>query len=322
MDIGKDFSDSYYGLMRNKFVILPAFIASVVFTIVLLAVLWSSGIFQDFSAYNSLREQYIEQIGAESDTQVDEVKFNSYLESNGFAWNNIRQFINWRTGIFIVLLVAVLAVFSFYMRCISLSIITLIVKKQKISTTLLLRFVGRFFFRLAWLHLLLALIIIVPLTVGLLGVVLSFFINKILGIISLMLVILLLIAYGIFVFIRLVFALPIAFLDDKTAYRSVREGYAATKGRFLDALLVFAIFVGIAIGFSFLSNMLLNFFPLVMLLDKPAIIAIVLFMLLVYYFLNSIIDAFTHLFLFHAYADFKRSAGAVRKANKPKSFKS
>ncbi|MBI2124632.1 glycerophosphoryl diester phosphodiesterase membrane domain-containing protein [Candidatus Pacearchaeota archaeon] len=313
MNITEDFKLSWESLKNNKVLVLPVFAVPVLAMAVVFLFLYFFGILGAASEYSRLYAEYQQQ---SKDLFVDQEKLDEYLRANGFQWPDFSQFLNAKSTAIMILSVILLSLIAYYLKCISYGMTALVVKKAKLAWQAAIRLANKFFWKLMVLHLFLALIAFAIVVVFGLGIMMSFFINKWLGILTLIIGIIAMFAVLFFAIIKLFFAVPILFLEDKTAKQSIKQSYSITTGRFKEALIVFAILAGVGIAFGIFGNLFSGSFANLLSSDSAKFV-LSFFAALVYYLLSSAVGAFTSLFLFYAYIDFKTPK---RKSSKAKAF--
>lgn len=314
MNISQDFRLSWESLKNNKVIVLPVFAVPVLAMAVVFLFLYSLGVLGAVTEYSRLYGEYQQQ--HKDLFGVDQAKLDEYLKANGFQWPDFSQFLNAKGIAIIIFSVILLSMIAYYLKCISYGMTALVVRKAKLTWQAAAKLANRFFWKLMLLHLFLALIGFSVVIVFGLGIIISFVINKWLGILALIMGIIAIFAVLFFVIIKLFFAAPILFLEGKTAKESLNQSYSMTNGRFKEALIVFAILAGVGIAFGIFGNLLSGSFAN-LLSSNSAKIALGFLALLAYYLLSSAVGAFTSLFLFYAYADFK---SPKRKSSKAKIF--
>jgi membrane-anchored glycerophosphoryl diester phosphodiesterase (GDPDase) len=183
--------------------------------------------------------------------------------------------------------------------------IALAIKKKKSSN--LLRMTNRFMLKFFSMRVLIGFIVFIPAMVlaGLGGML--FFVNEILGILSIFLFIILFFGYLIFMSLKLFFATPIMFVEEQGPLRSIKQSFQMTKGHLKQVLIILFMIVGITIFInSFVGQPLYNTYLSLFFESNLVKVAINLVLVLFFLMLESFVFTFEYLFLFLSYVDFKR----------------
>ena len=311
MDIGQNFTLSFNELMKKKVLVAPALLSSLISTILILIFIFSTGLNDVGEEYTQFVEKYEkENPGKKADTNNPE--FSSYLESNGW-YDNIFDDVFTKTGIiFIVIIVIVIAATSYYLSCASLALITLNINKKKLSIKNTISLTNKFLWKYFLLYFFTSLLIMAIVVIAALLIAVSFIVNKIIGVLSTVFIVLGGIALLVFLLTRLFFGMPIMFMEDKGAMFSLKHSYKITKNHWMEIFLLVLVIVGISMTFGFLSN---AFFGSIMeLLTSNALkIMFTMTILLLFYVINSFVTVFIYMFLFYSYINFKKTNKIVIK---------
>lgn len=309
MNIPNDFSLSYHGLLRNKSLIVPKLIGSFVSILLILILLFATGFFGIAMQYSSLISKYQQEHKTISG-QVDNKELAKYLGSNNFSFLEFKKLLNWQNLALAILIISAIIVINYYLSAVLYAMVSYVVKNKKLDYNRILNSSFWLMFRLAWYDILMILIVGVPILVLVLGVVLFFALNKWLGVLSLIVVILLAIAYIIFMVVRLIFARPMMFIEDQKALSSLKISYSITKGRFKEAIIIFAILFGIGLAFGLAGNMWSRAIMEIFAFNNVASLLINSIVIILYFAISSAVMAIIHLFLFYSYLDFKTNKNA------------
>ncbi|MEK6984375.1 MAG: hypothetical protein AABX33_07410 [Nanoarchaeota archaeon] len=310
MDIRQNFTSSYEDLLKNKIIVLPTFAVSIMWTIAFVFFLLFLGIIDDLNDFSAFTDQYYGEKGISQPSTINDEALARYSEASDSAWANIKTFVNTRNIIMLVIVIFILALISYYISCLTFVLVAMIVKKSKLNWSEALKLTNKIFWRYNFFYLIAILIFLLYIVVMLLILILSVYIMKVkilFGIILIIVSILLALAVLFYFLVRLTFAVPILFLENKTAYNSLKDAFISTKNRFKETAIVFGIYVGISIAFGFVGNVFFeSMFDLAVFRDI-ARLAVIIPITILFYILSSFIHVFSFLFLFDSYIDFKKS---------------
>lgn len=327
MEIAKDFTTSFNELKRHKIIIVPTLLSLIAPLVLILVFFHASGLYNASADLLKLARQYDEEkekfIFENPDLsnkeyatelinylgQTDEYKkgFSGYLEQKGYDWNRLFSLINAKNIVLLAIFILAILVVSFYLSCASFALITLNIKNKELSLSNTLELTSRFLLSLLSLRVLSFLIIGIPILLGILIAVLFFFVNALLGGIFTFLLIVGAIAYIIFIALRLFFATPIMFIEEKKAADSIKTSYNITKHHLRQVLIIFAVIYGITLFInSFVGGPLYD--SLVGLLAAGNVLkfAVILLVVMLFLVLEAFMLAFENMFFFYSYIDFKR----------------
>ncbi len=303
MEIGQNFNLSYNALLKNKVLVLPNLLSSLIAVILIWIFLFASGFYGIATEYFELVQKYNQE--HPNKFIKDDKEFSNYLESQGFGTARFIGLFNVKNIVLGVIFGLVIIIVSYYLRCATYSMIALAVKNKKIAMQQVTGISNRIFFRLLLYYILIFLVVIIPVIFLILGAAVSFLISKILGILSVIAVVLLIIAYLIFIAIKLIFSLPMMVVDNQTAYNSIKQSYTLTNKRLKEAFLVFIIILGMGIAFAIVSNILSSKISYIMPFTSIMKFLVNVIFMILFFLISSAFDAFLHLFLFYSYVDFK-----------------
>ena len=327
MDIGKAFTSSFEGLKKNKSVIVPILISLIVPIILVFVYLHISGLYDVvidavylaqeydekkadyvFSNYNLSDKNYTsEALGYFSGRGEYRKGLVDYWEANGIITRSI-GLLNLKNIIWGIFFITSITILSIYLSCASYAIVLLSIRKEKLDYRNTISLTNKFWSRYILTGLLLFIITFVPISLGILLMVLSFLLNLWIGVISIILFIVFMIIYLVFISVRLLFVYPILFYDDMPSSQSIKKCFTITKNNFKQLLIVFGIMYGIgatvnSIGFTPFFESFYN-----LLLPENILKSISIFFLIVFFLLvGSFVSAFQILFLFYSYLDLQSS---------------
>ena len=303
MDLAKDFKLSYEALKKNKGIIIPSVIVQVIWILAIILILLYSGMAQGLLNYAKSQEKLKEQ---GSVSGINPIPYGSQYPN----WKNLESKITVENIVILFAIMFLLLTMSFYVTCLNLVLISLIVYDKKWDFKTALNIAKGVFLRYSWFCLLFALIVAVFICIAVSMFFLSIpllKVNIVLGILSIIITFILFLASFFYLGIRMTFALPYLFLENKTAFNTLKESFAITKNRFKETAFVFLIFTGINVGFGFMGNSFfgngLELFTAIY-NGKFAIVAV---LFLLFCFASIIVKIFSHLFIFYSYVDFKKS---------------
>lgn len=326
MDIKKDFTTSFDQLRKHKVIIVPILLSLIVPLVLIFAYLYISGLYgvsidlvKLANQYDKEKKDYLirdrnlsdkeytkELIGYLGESEEYKKGFSKYAEEKGFDWSRFTGLINRKNIILLIVFILIIIISSFYLSCASYALITLNIKNKELNFSNTIKLTNRFLLRLLSLKILLFFIILMPILLAILILISFFFIGVLLGGISILFFIILIIAYLIFIGLRLFFAMPIMFVEDKPVFSSIKQSYHLTKHHLKQVFVIFAIIYGITLFVnSVAGSPLYESFSNLMFADN--IIKFIITFLIVVFFLiiESFMLAFEHMFLFYSYIDFK-----------------
>ena len=203
-------------------------------------------------------------------------------------------------------ILAILAV-SFYLSCASFALITLNIKNKELNLSNTLELTNKFLLSLLSLRILSLLIIGLPILLGILIVVLFFFVNVLLGGIFTFLLIIGAIVYIIFIGLRLFFSTPIMFIEENKAKDSIKISYNITKHHLKQVFIIFAVIYGITLFInSFVGSPLYGSFISLLTTGNVLKFIITLLVVILFLLLEAFMLAFENMFFFYSYIDFKK----------------
>ena len=327
MDIAKDFTTSFNELKKHKIIIVPTILSLIILSILILIFFYISGIHHLSIGLVKLSEQYNQEkenflfenpnISNKNYTiellhymgQTDEYKkgFSTYLDKKGYDWKVWLSLINAKNIILLVIFILAILIISFYLSCVSFALITLNIKNKELNYSNTINLTNRFLLSLISLRILSLLVIGIPILLGILITILFFFVNVVLGVIFTFLLIIGAIVYVIFIALRLFFATPIMFIEEKKAKDSIKTSYIITKHHLKQVLIVFAIVYGITIFInSFVGSPLYDSFVNLIITGNIFKFIITLAIVILFLVLESFMLAFENMFFFYSYIDFKK----------------
>jgi len=329
MDAKAAFTASFDTLKKNKIVIAPFAISTVVLIILVFLYLQISGTIAVLNKAVNLAEQYYEAKSeyvfnnynlSDTNYTVEALSFFTgrgeyreglvdYLENNG-VFDDFLELMNTRNIIFGVSLIIIGILLSIYLSCVSYAAIMLSTKKVKITYGNVTSIANKFFLRLIGVTILVAIIFILPLVLTggaaffLLGI------NRWIGLLAIIGFIVFLFYYIILMAIRLLFVYPLLFYENASIKESITKTFAMTKGSFRQLLIVFGIIYGIStltgsIGFSPLYESFYNLFLSESFITSSILIMLILFFIVIW----AVVSAFQTMFLFYSYIYFKKPRG-------------
>ncbi len=336
VDIKKDFGDSYNLLMHHKKIIIPVFCAILLLLILLFLFLNLSGLIPLLKELSSVSTEFDKQktdyllglenigeedynkelvnyLGKDSSSSTYNQELGEYLEEKGYDWVRYKQFLNVKNVVMLVIILLIAILGSFYFSCMSYAIIALAIKKQDIGFNNLIKVTNRFLLKLLSLKIIVAFIITAPLVIIAALAASLFFLNKILGVVSIIIFAILFFVYLILVSLRLFFATPSMYIEEQGALKSIKHSFHLTQGHLKQVLIIFFMIWGITIFINiFVSQPLYGTYSN-FLFDASWIKAVINFVLVLFFLiLESFVFTFEHLFIFYAYIDFKELRRLVK----------
>ncbi|MDP7140930.1 MAG: hypothetical protein QF362_00320 [Candidatus Woesearchaeota archaeon] len=328
IDIKKDFEDGFNLLMKHKKIMVPV-LFSIVVPLILISLFFSlsgvSPLLRELASANedfdkektdyllskenigtdNYSKELINYLGKDSESSTYNDDFEEYLEGKGYDWSRYKELLNAKNVVMGIVFVLLSMISSFYFSSKAYLMIALAIKKKKSNN--LLRMTNRFMLKFFSMRVLIGFIVFIPAMVlaGLGGML--FFVNEILGILSIFLFIILFFGYLIFMSLKLFFATPIMFVEEQGPLRSIKQSFQMTKGHLKQVLIILFMIVGITIFInSFVGQPLYNTYLSLFFESNLVKVAINLVLVLFFLMLESFVFTFEYLFLFLSYVDFKR----------------
>ena len=336
VDIRKDFGDSFQLLSQHKKIILPVFFSVLISLILIFLFLNLSGLTPLLNELVDLNDEFNQQkqdyllnrenmgkegytselvnyIGKDSSNSAYDNQYSSYLEQKGYDWGRYKQLLNMENVVLLVIFLLIGIIGSFYFSCMSYAIISLVLKKKEIDRNILFRVTNKFLLKLFSLKILFGFIIIVPLAIIVTIVIFLFFLNTILGVLSIFVFVILFIAYLLLVGLRLFFTTPSMFMEENGVINSISHSWHLTLGHIKQVLIIFFVIWGIGIFISsFVVQPLYNTYSNFLFESGWVKAFINLLLVVLFLILEAFVFTFQHLFLFYTYIDFKKLSGIVK----------
>ena len=336
VDIRKDFGDSFQLLSQHKKIILPVFFSVLISLILIFLFLNLSGLTPLLNELVDLNDEFNQQkqdyllnrenigkegytselvnyIGKDSSNSAYKDQLSSYLEQKGYDWGRYKQLLNVKNVVLLVIFLLIGIMGSFYFSCMSYAIISLVLKKKEIDRNILFRVTNKFLLKLFSLKILLGFIIIVPLAIIVTIVIFLFFLNTILGVLSIFVFVILFIAYLLLVGLRLFFTTPSMFMEENGVINSISHSWHLTLGHIKQVLIIFFVIWGIGIFItSIVVQLLYNTYSNFLFESGWVKAFINLILVVLFLILEAFVFTFQHLFLFYTYIDFKKRNRIVK----------
>ena len=324
VDIKKIFEDSFNLLNKQRKLIIPFFLA----TAIPLALIF---LFVQFSGLSPLLRELAAAEGEFQEQKVDYLldkenlrdenytfellgylgkdranspyhdQFSDYLAEKGFDYSGFIPLFNAKNGIMLGIFILLGIVGTIYFSVMSYTVISPATAKKKAMNAA--EAANKLVFRFILVRILLAIIFIAPLII--LGIA-AYLWGSFAAFAVFMALIVLYMAYLIFAGIKLLFTLPIMFIEDRGAFASLKQSFTSTKGRFKQVFFIGFVIWGIGIFInSFVAQPLYDiFYNFIFGPNFLKIFANFIFLLL-FLALESIVMTFQRIFLFNAYLDYK-----------------
>ena len=292
MSLFDNFKRAFYTLKDNLILIVPLLITILIGFILIFSFLHFSGISKLMADYSSL-QKYVKT------KQVTEEQLLDYFKVDFMKLVTLSNVI---TFIFLIIF---LFTFPYYFRILSLVLMLFILKKQKLVLRNALELTNKLYFRYVLYTILMFLIIFVPISLIFVGLILIFLINVYFGILSLIPFMIIVFAYQIFIIPKIIFSEPILFIEDKTAFDSVKQSYLITKHHYFDALKVSAVVIAMYVIIQFLPKFVPKNLTYLINLQNPVNMLTNWLLLVVFCSIIAFIATYDNLFLFYSYIDFK-----------------
>ncbi|MBN2459615.1 hypothetical protein JXB28_04995 [Candidatus Woesearchaeota archaeon] len=251
-------------------------------------------------------KELVNYLGKDSRSSTYNEELAQYLDEKDYDWSSYKQLLNAKNLVMLVVFLFIGIIGSFYFSCMSYAIIALTIKKEKFSSGELIATTNRFLFKLLSLRVLVGFIVAAPIIISL-GIIASlFFLNTILGALSIFVFVILFIVYIITVTLRLIFATPSLYMGEPGAVKSIKHSYDLTKGHLKQVLIIFFMIYGITIFMnSFIGQPLYGTYSNLLFEPHWIKISINLILVLLFLVLEAFVFTFEHIFLFYSYIDFK-----------------
>lgn len=334
VDIKKDFGDSINLLKKNKKIVLPILLSLIITLFLIYLFLSLSGLLPLLKELISLDKEFEKQkmeyltakenIGRENYTMElvsylgkssEKSKYNSdfaaYLKQRGYDWGRFKVLLNMKNITLLALFLLVSFIISLYLSSMYFAAIAIAIKKEEMSIGNMLRKANSFVLRLLSLKIIMWALVIAPLIICSLNMGLFAALspqNKALLILLVVLFILLFVAYIIYLSIKLFFAVPSIYIEKEGAFASIKRSFSMTKNNLKYVVLVFLLVycINYFIG-TFMSQPLFETY-INFILGSGIITKSVNFLLVILFLaIESVALAFTHIFRFYAYLDFKKA---------------
>lgn len=333
VDIKKDFGSSINLLKKNKKIVLPVLLSVITPLLLLYLFLSLSGLLPLLKELISIDKQFDKQkveyltakeniggknytmelvnyLGKSSEKSTYNSDFAAYLKQKGYDWGRFLELLNKRNVIMLVIFLLASFIISLYLSSMYFAAITIAIKKEEMSIRNMLRKANSFILRLFSLKIIWWALLIAPLIIcGLLiWLFLALSLSKVLLVLFVVAFILLFFAYIIYLSIKLFFVVPSLYIEKKGAFASIRHSFSMTKGRLKYVALVFLFvycinyFIGTFMGQP-LFEAYINFILGTGIVSR----SINFMMVIIFLAIDSVAFAFTHIFRFCAYLDFKQS---------------
>jgi hypothetical protein len=308
IDLTKTFKNSWNLLAHNKAIPLPVMLSSLIPLFIFLVFLVSSGLFGYMAGYSKLLTEYSqtpEYMNAVNSTQATALMEN-YLEQNGYS--DVPGRIFTPENIIIVITLAIIAtILSVYLSCMSYVIVARAIKRQDNSMKSLFQSTNQFILRyLAINFFIVCIVILVPMVIYMAIIAASAFLNQVVAIIASVIGALAFIAYIVLAGLRLLFVEQSLFLDGKGAIESIKSSIKITKGRLWNSFLTGLIVFGIMFAVGILLGEPERQASMAILSSSPFLIALGCLLYLVFFIIRAVGFAFSNIFLFYAYLNFKK----------------
>ncbi len=322
IDIKKIFEDSFNLLNKQRKLAIPLLIATAIPLALIFLFIQSSGLgpllrelaaaegeFQEqkidylIDRENLKDENYVLELfgylGRDSANSPYNDQFSDYLTGKGFDYSRFIPLLNARNGIMLGIFILLGTAGVIYFSAMSYIVISPATAKNKAMSAA--EATNRLVFRFVGTGILLSIIFIAPIIM----VILAAYLSPMLAAVILIPFIILYIAYLIFVGTKLLFALPIMFIEDRGAFASLKQSFVSTKGRFKQAFFIgFVIFgIGMFIN-SFVARPLYDIFYNVIFEPNFLKISANSVFLLLFLALESIVITFQRIFLFSSYINY------------------
>ena len=326
VDIGRDFGDSFNFLMRNKKLIVPIFFSILIPLILVSMFIYLSGLnplMKELGAYNREFEQQkaaylanpenigeqgyagnlLNYLGKDNARSTYNDEYAAFLAEKEFDWSRFADLINPKNIILFILFVLLIVLSSFYLSCMSYAIIVMALRKKKASAA---HATNWFLWKFLSLKILKLLIVFGPIALAALVIIPLFTFNKFLGVITIIIAFLAMMAYLVLVGLRLFFIEPALFAEGRPALETVRESWGLTKGYLKKVLLIFFVITGISLFInSFVGQPLYGAYSNFLFEPSWLRSAVNFLLVAVFLVLEAFVFTFQRIFLFHTYLDFK-----------------
>lgn len=345
MDIRSDFTKSFNLLMHHKRIIIPAIISVIIPLILIATFLNISGFTPLIKEFYALQKDFDNQktsyllnaqnmndsayvgelstyLSKESDDSPYQTEFWKYAESEGFGMSGFEskfmELITPKNLLLLIIFILIGIIAELYFTSMAYSIITLSIQEKDLRPGSVLDVTNHFFLKLLSVRLLFIPIIVIPLLVLLVFGVLFFFLNMFLGIFAALIFILLFIVYAIYVGVRLVFVIPMLYIEQEGAIDSMKHSWKITHAHIWRVVVLFFIIYGINVVMNnVLTQPLHSTYMNALLGNETFRIIINIVLVALFVLLEGIIISIQNLFLFYSYIDYKEfDAVETEKSNK------
>jgi hypothetical protein len=336
VDIKKDFTESFEILKNHKKIAIPIF-CSLLLPIILGFLFFQLSGFSplikelfttinDFDEQktdylldldnvndNEYPEELINYIGKDSSSSNYNEELGEYLINGNYDWGRYKELLNVQNLIMLISFLFISIIGSFYFSCMSFAIIAMAFKNQDLNFDKVIEVTNNFIIRLFSMKILMFFIFMAPIILSI-GIVVSlFFINTIIGVLSILLFFILIFAYLIYFGLRLFFSVPALFVDNKGASSSIKLSYNLTKGHLKQVIIIGLMIYGINVFMNSVISQPLYNSSFNLLIEISWIKNIINFMVIsIFLVLESFVFTFEHIFLFRSYIDFKEIDNIIK----------
>ncbi|MEM2121674.1 MAG: hypothetical protein QXU20_03415, partial [Candidatus Woesearchaeota archaeon] len=215
---------------------------------------------------------------------------------------------NWLTpkNILLIIIFSLLSLFShIYFTCMSYAIITLTIKNENISFKNLLKFTNKFFLELIFLEVIILFIIIVPIAILFL-IFLYMLVNPWIGLLLIPFIFILALIYVTIMSARLLYTIPIMYLEKETPLKSISHSFKITKHHLGQVFVILVILFLFSLVNNYFTNQEKQLHQTILFGNTLFVKIISLIFLIVFVLLESFVTTFRTTFLFYNYFDFKK----------------
>jgi len=287
LEIKKSFETSFKELGKHKVIVFPVLLS--IFIPIILTL-----IYVDISGLREVMQTSFEK------SDVNNVNDNSQSDK-------LYNLITVENIILLIIFVFIGIISLIYLTCATFSLITLNICKKDLNFYDMIKLTNKYLFRYISLNILYALIIIIPTLLVFLVAFLIFSTQKVLGIFSAVIAVILLLVYMIYIGLRLFFSTPILFIEKKSASQSLLYSFHITKGHLKQVFIIYTIILGISllsgqISGNPIQSSIIEYFKS----ENVFKSIFMIFLIAIFVLIEAIVVALEQLFFFYSYVDFRR----------------
>jgi hypothetical protein len=309
-NLQKNFTDSWNLLKNNPYVVIPFFLASILPSMLIIILIFSTGAYPYVHEFYSLNSDYQnEKYDYIFDSSANKMpgEFDDYLKEKNYDFNKWKDLFTAGNIVMIAVFIAVIMFLSLCMGSLSYTFVSYYITKYSKAQIVSRMLAG--IFQLILLGILILLIYTVPLLIAIGIIALSFLASPIMGGLLIFVAILALPVYYVYLSIKLFYAVPSVFIDNKNALDALKDSFNFTKGFFWQVALIGVIIYAInSLAYNFISSPIYQLTTSMVFGNMEIYrIGFNALVMIVLHALYAAITTFAIIFLFYNYIELKSS---------------